>query len=124
MKLLIDGYNLLNKVEVKGDSLEEKREKFIFLISEFCGVNKTGVTIVFDGAGQESVHRGYEKRGKVKLVFSAKGETADDVIMETVDIKKNAKDLLIVTSDRKIRDFAAARGASLQTAEEFSQYLE
>ncbi len=124
MNLIIDGYNLMNMVSIKGSSLEEKREKFISLISEFCSVNKTNVIIVFDGAGQESQHRGYEKRGKVKLVFSAKGETADDVIMETVGKKKNAKDFLVITSDRQIRNFAAARGASLQTASEFSQYLE
>ena len=124
MKVLIDGYNLMNKVKVKGDSLEEKREKFISLISEFCSVNKTGVTIVFDGAGQESYHRGYEKRGKIKLVFSARGETADDIIMETVGKKKSAKNYLVITSDRKIKDFADSRGASLQSAEEFSQYLE
>jgi len=124
MNLIIDGYNLLYRVETKKTKLEDKREELIGLLAEFSAVNDTNITLVFDGRNQESLHRGYEKRGDMKIMFSAKGETADDVIMDMISKRtKKARTYLIITSDNRIRDFAHNHHMKSETSEEFVEYL-
>jgi len=125
MNLIIDGYNLLYRVNTKGSSLEEKREELILLLSEFSAINEADITLVFDGGKQESMHRGHEKRAGMKIMFSAKGETADEVIMEIISKRTaKARSYLIVTSDNIIRQFAHKNHMKTQPSEEFAEYLE
>ena len=82
------------------------------------------MTVVFDGRHNPSQHRGAEKRGKVKIIFSAQGETADDIIMEMTDKRtEKARTYVIVTSDNRIRQYAAERQIKSITSDEFAEYL-
>ena len=122
MKLIIDGYNLMHKAGPRGDTLEEKRERITNIVEAFCEVNSTDAVIVFDAAGTESNMRSKEKRKKVMLVFSAKGESADDAIVDILK-EKNPKKYVVVTSDRYVRDAALKMKFNLMKSEELAEYF-
>lgn len=123
MKLIIDGYNLIYSLKLK-KSLQEKREKLISLLKEFKDINKVDILVVFDGASQESEHRGYENRDGIMVIFSARGETADDVIISILKkTKGKTKNYAIVTSDNKIANFAYENSVRVISSEDFADYL-
>ncbi len=123
MKLIIDGYNLIYSLNFK-KSLKEKREKLISLLDEFKNLNKVDITVVFDGTNQESEHRGYENKNGIKIIFSASGETADDVIIDIIKKRKEkAGNFVIVSSDNKIINFATENFIRVIQSESFADYL-
>ena len=112
----------MHKLVIKGESLEEKRNKLIALIDEFCGENKNRAIVVFDAHQTESLIKSKEKQGSISIIYSAKGETADDVIIELLKEKK-PKSNMLVSSDNYIRKFADENGFNLMKSEEFVEYL-
>lgn len=125
MKIIIDGYNLLPRMIIKGASLEEKRSNMIEQLKEFLSVNKAEITVVFDGTRQESLHRGAEKRGPIKLIYSARGETADEVIVELIrDRTGKAREHMVVTSDNRVIKAISELSARHMKSEDFAQYFE
>ncbi len=125
MKIIIDGYNLLPRMNIKGVSLEEKRNNMIEQLKEFLDVNKAEMTVVFDGTRQESLHRGAEKRGLIKLIFSARGETADEVIVELIKNRTGkAREHMVVTSDNRIIKAVSELSVKHMKSEDFAVYFE
>jgi predicted RNA-binding protein with PIN domain len=124
MKIIIDGYNLMYRMELTG-SLEQKREKMLDELAQFLSVNPNEMLVVFDGTKNPSNHRGKDVRHGIKIFYSAQGETADDYIMEMVEKRTGkAKMHLIVSSDRKITDFAREHFMKVMTSDEFVDYFE
>ena len=124
MKIIIDGYNLMYRMELTG-TLEQKREELLESLAEFMSVNPNEILVVFDGGRNPSQHRGAEAKYGIKIFYSAQGETADDYIMEMVEKRKGkAKMHLVVSSDRKITDFAKKHFMKTMTSDEFVVYFE
>lgn len=124
MKLIIDGYNLLHKLKPKDATLEKKRERLILFLLEFKKINNVDLTLVFDGKFQQSSHRGYETRDGIKIIFSAKDETADDVIIDILKKRKEKpKNYAVVSSDNKIKNFAYENNIHIILSEDFLEYL-
>ena len=124
MKIIIDGYNLMYRMELTG-SLEQKREKLLIALAEFMAVNPNEILLVFDGGKYPSHHRGKDAKYGIKIFYSAQGETADDYIMEMVEKRTGkAKMHLIVSSDRKITDHAKEHFMKVMTSDEFVEYFE
>ncbi len=124
MKIIIDGYNLMYRLGVEG-SLERKREKMLEILAEFLAINPNEMLVVFDGRNNPSTQRGMDVKSGIKLYYSAQGEIADDYIIEMIKKRKGkAKNHLIVSSDRKITDFAKEHFMKTMTSDEFVDYLE
>jgi|SRR5208283_4834149 len=124
MKLIIDAYNLMYRLAIKADTLEKKRDKLIGLLNEFLEVNGGTITLVFDAGKNPSQHRGRETRGKIKVVFSANEETADDVIIELIKGRKGkAREYAVVSSDNKLIDCARENFMNAMTSDQFAEYL-
>ena len=125
MKIIIDGYNLMPYLDTGKKNLQERREILCGLINEFLEVNTGSAVIVFDGHSNPSAYRGHEKKGKVKVVFSANGENADDVIMEMIKKRDGrAREYMVITTDRRIKDFAAQNSVKTMDSGQFAEYLE
>ena len=122
MNLVIDGYNLMHKLAVKGESLEQKRNKLVALVNEFCEENKNKALMVFDAHRTESLYKTREKAGRVSIIYTPKNETADDVIISILDEKK-PKNNMLISSDNRIRRQAAEKNFHLMRSEEFAEYL-
>lgn len=124
MKIIIDGYNLMYRMEITG-TLERKREKMIDELTQFLSVNPNEMLVVFDGTNNPSAHRGKEVKNGIKIFYSAQGETADDYIMDMIEKRTGkAKTHLVVSSDRKITNFAVKHFMKIMTSDEFVDYLE
>lgn len=107
--VLIDGYNVsLNSF---GDlSLELQRERTVACATNIESRFHPSCVIVFDG--QSSTTRG-RVQSKVHVVFSPSGVTADDVIIERIQVTPKERPIVVVTSDRNLA--ARARGLGCQT---------
>ena len=125
MIIIIDGYNLLPNLNIKGNTFEQKRENMIAQLHDFTAVNPASVTVVFDGHHNPSMHRGNENHGGIRVIFSAQGELADDVIEGLIKGRKGrAREYLIVSSDRRLQTYAEENSMKWMNSQKFAEYFE
>lgn len=123
--LIIDGYNLLGVRgqvgRVSGSETDQAREQLLRDIAVYRQHRPHAITVVFDGwqQGQAAEHR--EHRAGLEVVFSRRGERADQVIQRLAD--RFGGDCAVVSSDREVAEFARARGAFIIGAGEFDTKL-
>ncbi len=125
MHIIIDGYNLMYCMRLKGESFKEKREYLITLLHQFLDVNDGDITVVFDGHSNISEHKSIEKQNKIKIIYSAKNQSADDVIIELISKRKEkAKNIVLISSDRKLINFATTNRIKTISSSDFAEYFE
>jgi predicted RNA-binding protein with PIN domain len=74
------------------------------------------VTVVFDGSDvAASRHRGRH----VRVAFSPPGVTADDVLVEQVELTPADRAVMVVTSDRALGAAVRALGANVVRSDQF-----
>lgn len=121
-KVVIDGHNLIPKVGGISLSDPEDENKLTAMVSEYCRLARVRVEIFFDGAppGQKSASR----RALVNIHHVRQGHTADDAIL--MYLRKegaNARNLLVVSSDRRVQTEARGLRAEVMTSEQFSDSM-
>ncbi len=113
--VLVDGYNVIRRdpalARLERISLERARDTLLACINGSLQFRHDEVTVVFDGAN--SVEAGVWsartfRRGRVRVVFSPPGESADAVLQRMAAAAP--RDTLVVTDDREIRDSVARAG--------------
>jgi len=118
MNIIIDGYNyfhfLLGKTNDPMPDFEKGREKIINKLAQYRKYKPNNITVVFDGTDSSNLYRSNNSQQGIKVLFSAQGEKADDVIMDLADYGD-----LVVTADREIRNFVEGNGAESITPLEF-----
>ena len=131
MKILIDGYNLLNVFAVTKKRREgfEQREYLIEVLDAYRRAKKHQIVLCFDAYRGLSLQDKKERTFGVKLVYTGRGKTCDDYIKEYVEKSSRAgrldpHKLVVVTSDREIIDHVRRLGFETISSEEFSGYLE
>jgi len=121
MPYLIDGHNLIPKLGLRLDSLDDE-EQLIPRLQEFCRMRRTQVEVYFDGAlpGQASTL----KTGAVTAHFVRKGSSADAAIeFRLTRLGKAARNWIVVSSDRRIQGAAAAAHAGVLSSEDFAREM-
>lgn len=111
---LIDGFNLVHKIpKVKSSSFPQQDLINYIDSQKLTGSKNNQVIIVFDGW----ISQPLVNQAKFQIVFS-QDKSADDLIKARVAKAKNRAQILVVTDDRSIRDFARTQGVkSLKTIE-------
>jgi len=112
MVMLVDGYNvtLSGWPELE---LELQRERLIDGLAAVQSRTDLGVVVVFDGAeAGRDLPPSSRLRG-VQVRFTDPGVEADDVIIDAVRSLPSHRPVTVVSSDRRVRDGAAAGGANL-----------
>lgn len=119
--IVIDGYNLIRQSAylsaLESISLEEGRKGLLRLLSAYKRAKGHSVTVVFDGWRSDNFGQSRDRIGGVNVIYSERGEKADDVIKRIAD-KMRGK-VVVVTSDRGIASFAERRGVAVVTSPEF-----
>lgn len=121
-RLLVDGYNVIHadpdlKRLVQGD-LELARARLVELLSEYARIRETDVVVVFDGHAGVSPHGSDEVVLGVRVIFSARGETAD-AVLESLALRADDPRLTTVaTSDRATQEAVFSRGVMRMSARE------
>lgn len=121
--LIIDGYNLLGvrAAFVGGTDLEAAREGLLRELAGYRQRKGHAVTVVFDGWRQGLASERREHRAGVAVIYSRRGERADQVIQRLA--QEFGRDCAVVSSDREVTDFARAQGAFVIGAPEFQARL-
>jgi predicted RNA-binding protein with PIN domain len=106
--LIVDGYNVTKRGfgEV---SLEQQRSRLVNGLGGIAAQTGAEVTVVFDGA-ERVVGLPPAPRG-VRVLFSRKGETADELIRRLVRAEPAGRPLVVISSDREVADGVRRHGA-------------
>jgi predicted RNA-binding protein with PIN domain len=106
--LVVDGYNVTKRgfAEI---SLEQQRGRLVNGLGGLAAQTRAEVTVVFDGA-ERVVGLPPAPRG-VRVLFSRKGETADDLIRRLVRAEPAGRPVVVISSDREVADGVRRHGA-------------
>lgn len=125
MHIVIDGYNLIHQSvqfgNIDRDDLQAGREALVDALVMYKKVKPYSITVVFDG---HKAPPGMPRRERLKgidLRYSKPGELADAVIKRMAS--REREQMMVVSSDREIIDFAARKGAAVISSSEFEQRL-
>ena len=111
--LVVDGYNV-SKTGWPNASLEVERESLLSAVHSLHLTSGTDVIVAFDGDGTQSFTG--PRRPGVRIVFSAPGEEADSVVVETVSKTPLRTPVVVASSDRWVREHAETFGAVVISA--------
>jgi len=121
MPYLIDGHNLIPKLGLRLDSMDDEME-LIGILQEFCRLERKQAEVFFDGA--PAPHAGTRKLGAVTTHFVRLGATADDAIHKRLKILgKGARNWTVVSSDRQVQAEARAASAEVISSDTFAGML-
>ncbi|MEU8230983.1 NYN domain-containing protein [Actinoplanes sp. NPDC048967] len=106
--LIVDGYNVTKRGFAEM-SLEQQRKRLITGLGGIAAQTGDEVTVVFDGA--ERVHGLPPAPRGVRVLFSHKGDTADELIRQLVRAEPAGRPLVVISSDREVADGVRRHGA-------------
>ena len=123
MHVIIDGYNLLAVTARPGPGphAELARELLLRQLAGYRHRKGHALTVVFDGWERGQLIEGREHRAGVEVIYSKRGERADQVIERLA--QKYGAECAVVTSDHEVIRAAQAHGALIMKALEFAQKL-
>ena len=116
MYIVVDGYNVLKKVIADKDGSETQRKAFVNLCGRYAAKRGHKLTVFFDAGPCDRPMR--ERQRGVAVVFSGKFQSADDLIIEFMELHKG-KEVVVVTADREIKMAASKSGAEVVDPEFF-----
>jgi predicted RNA-binding protein with PIN domain len=102
--LIIDGYNV-TKTGYGELPLSDQRSRLISGVGVLHAQTKAEVTVVFDGAELDAPVAVQAPRG-VRVLFSAPGQTADDLIGQLVRAEPSGRAVVVISSDQEVCDSA------------------
>jgi predicted RNA-binding protein with PIN domain len=106
--LVVDGYNVTKRGFAEM-SLEQQRKRLITGLGGIAAQTGDEVTVVFDGA--ERVHGLPPAPRGVRVLFSRKGDTADELIRQLVRAEPPGRPVVVISSDREVADGVRRHGA-------------
>lgn len=125
MHIIIDGYNLIRQSDFlrrhEKQSLAAGRQALILNLSEYKRKKRHNITVVFDGWESGSAQEERDRQGNINIIYSRRGEKADDVIKKLAD--SSSEETIIVSSDREIVSYVTRRGRTALSSIEFETLM-
>ena len=119
---IIDGNNLIGKISslqrLQRKDKQQSRVKLAFLIDNYFQGKNAKVTIHFDGYEQEPI-----KLLNCSIIYSHKS-TADEKIKQQIESSNNTKNIVVVTSDNNLREFAQVCSCTVSKSEDYAKQLQ
>ena len=117
-RVIVDGYNVINSDEalsrLQQQSLDAARHGLIIRLCQAQRLRYDEVTVVFDGWRTGAGHQSTARMHGVRVVFSPRGERADEVIKRLVQTASDPSAVVVVSNDRELRvqcDQGGAQGS-------------
>jgi predicted RNA-binding protein with PIN domain len=120
LAVIVDGYNV-SMLAWPDTTAADQRDRLCDALAEFQLRVRCEVTVVFDGADVAGV-RPLRRRG-IRIVFSAPGQEADEVVVDEVVFRPADVPVIVVSSDREVGAAAQAEGATVLPASTFLQLI-
>lgn len=122
MHYLIDGYNLLFRLSLPGDSFKVHRELIISRISQMTSAMGLLVTMIFDathteGSGSKSHFQDLE------IIFTKQGQSADQWIIDELKQVKQPRGYIVITCDKLLAKEVQNLGVASLGVDEFLNWL-
>jgi predicted RNA-binding protein with PIN domain len=118
---IIDGNNLIGKMKslmsVQKKDKQGAREKLVILLDSYFHEKKAVVSLHLDGFAGESL-----RSSKLRIHYSGK-KTADEKIKEQIDKSDSRRNIILVTSDNNLAQYAKLNSCEIISAESFSLNL-
>ncbi len=125
MHIIIDGYNLIRQSDSlrrhEKQSLEAGRRALIHKLSEYKRKKGHKITVVFDGWETGSAQEERDRQGNINIIYSRRGEKADDVIKRLAD--NSSEETIIISSDREIASYVTRHGKTALSSIEFEMLM-
>jgi predicted RNA-binding protein with PIN domain len=116
---IIDGNNLIGKLPslmiLQKKDKQRNREKLAFMIDNYFNQKKAKVFLHFDGHPKESI-----RINNASIVYS-KNLTADEMIKNQVGKSKNPRNIIVITSDNNLTEYARVCSSAVIKCEEFAK---
>lgn len=122
MILIIDGYNVLKKLFGTAYASERQRDQFIKKLCQYTHKKNHTMQLVFDG-GMSLWPEKSNPSTKMQVIYVGKNKSADDYIKDYLDEHKNYE-VVLVSSDRELNNFAAQRSIPSIDAQVFLNLLQ
>ncbi|MEW6517424.1 MAG: NYN domain-containing protein [candidate division FCPU426 bacterium] len=105
--LVVDGFNVIRRdpelSRIERANFLGAQETLIRHLARYRRGTAHRITVVFDGAGGDRPFRQRSQREGIEVVFSARGESADDVILGmTQAASGHQSGWVVVTADRSL----------------------
>ena len=128
VRILVDGYSLLHawKELAPGEARHSAtaRQELIRQLTQYRDAIGTPLTVIFDGGGAPPNTPEPVSPDGLEVLYSKKGQTADDLIERTAYRLKPYGEALAITNDYAERDTVIAMGGLAQSCEEFIQSIQ
>lgn len=120
---LIDGYNLIFSFAQSKESLQTLRQKIIRALQKQFAQHAVAGTLVFDGAHKRDEESGLSYSSPLIIAYTPIGQSADEYIIERLEMATNPKQITVVTNDRGLRMHVKSHGAKIQSNDAFIHWL-
>lgn len=128
IRILVDGYSLLHGWPelARGHARHSAfaREELIRRLSLYQDACGTPITIFFDGSGTVRGTPAASSGTGVEVLFSRRGQTADDMIERAAHRFASFGDVLAVSDDHAERDTVLSVGGTVSNCWNFIQMVE
>lgn len=117
MIILIDAYNLLKQILHTQFVHETQRVKFIKELQDYALKRSNDVVLIFDGGYDLYEYEDHARH--IEIIYSGQAQTADDVIKKYLK-ERQGQNILLVSSDRELRD--CAKKCSIESIQSLEFY--
>ncbi|GAA1669354.1 NYN domain-containing protein [Glycomyces endophyticus] len=107
--LIVDGYNVTISAWGETLTLEQQRNRLVHGLGTVAAQTNAEITVVFDGA--DAIFGAKPSARGVRVLFSAKGQIADDVVVELARVEPEGRPVVVVSSDQEVADRVRREGA-------------
>jgi predicted RNA-binding protein with PIN domain len=119
---IIDGNNLIGKIgilqKLQKKNKQSSREKLAFILEGyFAGKRNNKISLHYDGFEGQSI-----RVQNIKIIYSGK-QIADDEIKSQIEHEKNRRNIIVVSSDLNLKEFARVCGCGWRSCEDFSREI-
>ena len=125
VRILVDGYSLLHSWPELAPRFPRHsaaaRDELIARLTQYRDAIETPITIFFDGSGAPPGTPKPHSSAELEVLYSGRGETADDMIERAAHLFSEFGEVLAVTDDNAERETVTSLGGMASSCSNFIQ---
>jgi predicted RNA-binding protein with PIN domain len=115
---IIDGNNLIGKISslmnLQKKDKQASREKLVYILDRYFVQKKANVSLHLDG------HPGGRINSLKMKIFYSENQTADEKIKKQISQSKSPRNIIVITSDSNLAQFAKVCSNTVVSSDEFA----
>ena len=119
---IIDGNNVIGKIKslslIHKKDKQASREKLTNILNRYFSGKKVKISLHFDGHPNIALAI---SKGRIHYSLN---QSSDNLIKKEIENFDNCRLIILVTSDRNLRDFGKVCGCTILSSDEFSGLIE